>query len=760
VFILGGGSLSTPTTVTNIPPGSNVYTILSEPVISRYFHYLVSLYTEGSLVTLITSLSAHNYGNSAKMIGSIVLFFILGPLEALIIMVAIGSAVLYAKKRYLFPKKEEKKKGKDEAKKAVVLILTVALIVSSAFLLTDHQAKSIETAQELSSTASVNELGFLSKVVSAGFPRGMGNAIGTALTLAGNSVEGGDGLPAQNMRNAPMAGPNGLLNGAFAGNGTLSLVDKDGNLFNVYGVFNYSNTTTGFLSNPAFSSADFSVLILQSNIYQLLQSFENTSVSGTSSLSSAVSSFLTNYASNFAGLSNLVPGYMYVTVYNGSLSSTHGLASTAASYVGSSLGVSNWGEIIALNSASLSNPSSLSNGTKGVGTGPGYSICIYAGIQPFRAAATDFSSNLLPQIQTVPAETLIQSSIDSGYLVPGANALSSNSSVIIAGVINTGLFSHLLNSTAVKQYASLSNSGAFAIDISYWQHNFYSTGPHSINAVSLFNYYVPLNITNNGLTVLGFGSEFSYLTLNASALLSGLNATLFTNNATMSSGITRVENNSSKIKITLIPNGPFYLSHYGMNVNTTFPANLSVSVKIDRRSGNSILLSFTIKNRDNQTVSNLNVSLQRFFYMYKATVVPENNVPETIYISSIGPEGNASFVYGLKLYGTGEYYLPPIATSYNYAGIPFSSQYGSGYWISAQKPSVAYAVTSSVLTIMSAYPPLKALVGFHLGPLNLVELIILLIIVVDVVIEYRSFSRWRKEKIPVPQEQEQPPQEK
>jgi hypothetical protein len=752
-----GASLPDLTTLTNVPPGSNIYAILSEPVISRYFHYLVSLFTGGSLATLVAALSKQNYGYSAEMIGSIVLFFILGPLEALIIMVATGSVVLYSKKRYLGPKKEQKKKGKDKVKKTLVLALIAALIASSAFVVIDHQANSNATAQILSSTASITELSALSKVVSAAFSSGMGNAVGSALALAGNSARGESGLqlPSQNVVNVPPADPNGLLNGSLAGDAALSLVEKQGNLFNFYGAFNYSNATTGFLSTEAFSSADFSILILQSNIYQLIQSFENTS------FSSRVSPFPTNFsASSYTGLLNLVPGYMYLTVYSGSLSATKGLASTAASYVASNLGISYWGQVIALNTASLSNLSSLSNVTKRVSTGPGYSIYIYAGIPTFQTSAKDFSSNLLPQIETGPVETLLQRTIDSGYLVPGANALSSNSSVIIAGDINTGMFSHLLNNTTAKQYGSLLKSGAFAIDISYWQHKFYSTGAHSINAGSLFDYHDPLNITNNGITVLGFGSDLSSSTLNASALLSGLNLTLFTNNATAASAVTKYGDNSSKIMITLIPNGPFYLSNYGRDVNATFPANLSVSVNVKHQGGNSVLLSFTIKNNGNQTVSNLNVSLQRFFSTYKTTMAVENNAPETVYIKSISPGGNAPFVYGLKLNGTGEYYLPPIVASYSYAGTSFSSQYGSGYWISAPKPSVAYAVTSSVLTIMSVYAPLKTLSEFHLGPLNLVELIILLIIVIDLVIEYRAFSHWRKERTSVPQVPEHPPQGK
>ena len=735
-----GTFIDTLSGLTNVPPTSNIYAIIHEPVISRWFNLVLSLLTGGSLTTLLGSWPKLSTASKLSEIVKIVFPFIIGPLEAFIILVVFGVIGLHLKRLFFGDSSGPKKEKRQKKNKIVAIVVVVGLLASSGAIILDGNINSTGGAAVSYSTPSA-ELSALSSIVGTVGPNVMGSTVSLTLQSAGNVVNSsGNG-----QISPPDVGGNSMSpsvslfpNGTYRGDVAFSLAEKQGSLLNVYGAMNFSNQSSGFFSFPDFKNSEFSLVILQSNINQMVQSFEGSSNSSSSFSTSNLS------LSSLTGLVNLVPGYLFVIAYNGSIASTNGYAESAASYMASSLGISGSGNLISINTATLGNLTKAGSSSTGTKSGNGISIYVYAATPDYGKVAQNFSRDLLNQIDGGTVSTLISGAVDSGYLVPGANSLSSSSSVIVYGDLNSELFSTLLNNTSASSLSFLSRGGSFVLDLSEWQHRFYSSSSDSYSASSMFGYSGPLNVSSSDITVIGYGSDPSLSLTNATSLLSGLNATVLTNYPAVAKSLGMYSKNSTRLRLTPIPNGTIFLSNYVTSINTPFPANVSVGVASRQLSWNEVNVTFTVVNEGNQPLNDVNVSIQKFFSDYGRLVERVSNSPSNIYINSIAPGQSASFSCAVILNGTGSYYLPPLSASYSYGGTSFTTQYGSGYWLHAQKPSVAYAVTSSVLTLMSLYAPLKPLIQFHLGPLNIAELVILIIIVVDVYLEYKTFVAWRK----------------
>ena len=83
--------------------------------------------------------------------------------------------------------------------------------------------------------------------------------------------------------------------------------------------------------------------------------------------------------------------------------------------------------LISLNTAELTNLThTTSTITK---SGSEMSIYVYAAELEYGGAAQNFSKNIVSQIDNGPVSDLIHSAVDSGYLVPGKNSLTSNPAI-------------------------------------------------------------------------------------------------------------------------------------------------------------------------------------------------------------------------------------------------------------------------------------------------------------------------------------------
>ena len=742
-------SLSSVAGLVTVPPGSNIYAILHEPVIVRYYSYFLSLFTSGTFSSLAsTSSKALATQRYERVIENIILFLIAGPLEAYIIMVATGIAVLFLKNRFIGPKKEKKVKRKEE--KVIATLLIILLLASSSSIIANEKVNGGPLSADAST--SIQEMNGVSNILSHFYSSGIGGEVGPILAAVERDL-GGDNAHPSAMQPPSIAPPSSpqLSIGNLSGGAGISVVSGNGNLFNVYGLLNYSSAPSGSFSLPAFSNSEFSIAILQSNIYQMVESVVSSSTSSRSQLGNPLLNVtgLGNNSINYLGLINLLPNFLYIVAYNGSLSSTRNYASAASSYLASELGITVWSQLISINTNSFSSLSSSH-----AATGPGLSLYLYSGYVIFHNSAVKFSNNILGQISNNANENLLKESINSGYLIPGANNKSATSSLILEGQINSRAISGLLNSTSYKNYSSLSRTGVFALDLSFWNHRFLSGGSHNINGAQLFNYNGPLNVSQTGgFSVFGFGASSSP-SLNFTSPFSGLKLNIFINNESLASTFRKTGNNSSNISVTAIPSGSFYLNQYSATTDTIFPANLTESVQERAVGGNTFNLKFTFWNNDTQPVTGINVSLEQFFSTYGGTLKVDNNFPAIVLISSLGPGQHYSFSYEVTVFGTGNYIIPPAQVSYQYDGQTFNSQVGASESFSGQAPSVAYAVTSSIVSVIGFLKPLKPLASFHLGALNIVELVILLLIVLDVYIEYRAFKKWREaKKLPVVQQE-------
>ncbi len=735
----GISTASNPTSLTSgfpsPPPGTDLYSLINEPVIYRIFTFLSDSLSTG------TSLSG---SSPSQVFGTLfsagMSLFLLSMIEHLVIIYGVSGVTAYLVHRYIFgggkkglaapaeplkPVVEPRNGEAPSASSKAAVIFLVAVLLGSAIVMAAGSPSTRPSETSYSQGAVAAEMYGVGTLLKQSPMTGSGQNpwlpfdLPSVFSALGNSVHSST-IFSKSGPVMPEAVSNFSAGNITTAEGGISLVTGSGSVYNICGLYNASTNQQSFFAGPEFSGSVFSLALLQDNIGSLLAFVGNNS---SGNLSLGISS---------SYLASLIPSYAFVIGYSGSLNSTADLAARAASSVASQLGVSEYIKLLSLSTSST---------FSGINTnGIQLSLYLYVGVADFGRSASKASSGIMNGIGNGAVSLLMKNSYSTGYAVPGAGSSSSTGSMLVLGEINgqdLGSLGQSLFGTGTSVFPP--NPASFAVGISMWQNRVhYSTGGYNMTVSNLFGYSGSLDLNSGAnLTILAIGHQ----PFGSSPLaFSSYNISLFVNNASNSEFMAAQVSSSN---IFVFPPGQSLSTDAAYSsFSGTFTPDISVSVTGSVSGSNLATLNIMVTNHDTLPLDNVIPVVKGFLDSYNGTMKVIGN-GGNVNLGTINPGQSGTASYTLQLYGTGVYYLPPLVVNYTYAGTQYSPSYGS-FSLVPGTPSVAYAST----TAMAA--PLEFIhwsgVYFHLGPLNFFEIIILLLIVLDVYLEYRHYKRWRENR--------------
>jgi hypothetical protein len=701
-----------------IPSGTNLYTITTEPVIDRIYSFFISdLASSGGSSPFVSPQFSPISGSISSLIG----IFVSNVIESLAILLIVSGVTGHMMSRTFKPKRGSQQHdsgktgdGKEGIKIASVFLILI-LIISGVIVFdtnTTHFSSDVSGAGNAgNSVISVNP--------SSTFAFG---GVHNSSPIACSSTffpEIGIGTPNSGfIRNSFIGYVTHALSSSSASissiQADISLVTNDGNIYNAYGSMNVNGTPGGFLfGSPAFEGSIFSVVVIQDNI---------SAFSLPVGISASSGSVITS-----SGFLSLIPNFLFITAFHGTAASTSAEAKSASTAVANDLNTGSLSEIFSFNTSS--NVSGLNYNNESI------TLYIFSSNPSFEQIANPFASNLLLNAKQNSAAAVFANSLKSGYLTPGVSSSSPSTSILVAGMINTDSLKNIFQSTVGQTVNVSIGSVAFSFGLSVWMNALHSSGTtHDITASQLFGYNNSLTEpSSSDISIIGIGYDNSS---SSSFLLSSYNLTLITNNltATGSAGFYFF----SKI-YSVSPSASINLDDYSIRFNATFTPDLTVGISSSRVSNNVYRLNVTLSNRDNEPVNNISINLIQFasYYNGSASFVGSDG---KLRLASLNPDQTHTFFIDMKLMGVGTYRLPEIVANYTFLEKQFSTDYGY-YEISVAPPSVAYAATSVVASSLSHFG--MGFLGNYIGPLNILELIIILLIALTAITEYRKLRKRR-----------------
>lgn len=720
------------------PPGSDLYSIITEPVIFRIFSFL----SEFASSAIASSTTGAGGPSPSGFIGPL-LTGGLGLLleifiEHLVILYGVSGVTAYLVRKYLLgggkkgvitpvepprPLVQQQEPEGQRTMSRIAAVLLIAIVLGSAFVVLGSAGPTGVASPGYSQDAVAAEMSGMGAMLTqypltdGAHDAWMPYDLPALFSALGNHV-GGKNSPAESELANQQAAPAASYLNLTTVEGGVSLVTGTGSVYNICGLYNSSGSHGSFFNGPDFSGSAFSIVLLQNNIGEAL-SLLNLNSTGSNITGISSSSF-----------TSLIPSYVFIVGYNGSLNTTSSLASGAAAEVASQLGIGGFVKLIALSTSSLL-------GSLG-SSGFSLSFYVFIGEADFGVSAVKASTGIIPSIGNGAVNLLMKNSYSTGYTVPGSGPQSATGSMLAMGQINgkdLGSLGHSMFGSNIS--VAPSGIASFAIGISMWQNRVhYSTSSYNMTLSDLFGYSGSLNLnTGANLTLLAIGHEpfgaspFSIRSYNASLFVSNLSRAGLVSGQFANGSMQEYPSGQSLSTDTA------YSSFSG-----TYTPNVNVSVTGSVSGSNLATLNIEVTDNDNLPMENVTPQLTAFFDSYNSSMKIISSTGSAS-MGSIQPGQSKILTYRLQLYGSGEYYLPPLVVSYAYAGNHYSPSYTS-YTLIPSLPSVAYASTTAMIT------PLEFIhwsgASFHIGPLDFFEIIILLIILLDVYMEYRHFTKSRK----------------
>lgn len=497
-----------------------------------------------------------------------------------------------------------------------------------------------------------------------------------------------------------------------------SVVSTGGQLFDIFGGYSVVGNT-----RSPWNSGGSNLVTLEfvgDNLSTLLNSLgisnglQQSLLAGTSS----------------SGYANLIPEGMMVMVYSGNTSVTSAAANSQMKTL-SSDGIGNYVTILSL---------STSNFSFGSTSVAGKSLSLYVfGFNPdvYRAENIAYRS-ITNMTGTDGVIQVLGHGLEDGYLVPGSSANSVNSSVYLAGYINyPQIFNELSRNFGIS--ASTSKSVAFQAGL-FEKSNF----AHSSSTRHVFTLSNTLDNEQN--ISLPASSSFSSIFIGSPVLESGktsYNFSIYSNtNATQKIMSGNVTYHNTTGKTYLDPEIVTSSSNY------QYPANLSFNSAIRYLGSGSYQVTGTLVNRDSNPVYNITIDENSIYSPYARDINLTSGKPYLVHSTPLMPNQSISFNYTIHINTPGIYTsTPPLinytmnGTNYQYQGTPIEITDNENSFVKSvnniwlSEFSFAARYTGTGFIIKQVYP------GFYVF-----DLIPLLLVLLDIFIEYRAFRRWHKSK--------------
>ena len=699
-----------------VPSGTNLYTLTTEPVIDKIYTFFLSSLTSTGGSTPFVSLPSPPVGGS---IGSLLDIFVVNVIESLVILLVVSGVTGHLVSRIFNSKKKSqppvsKDSGKDnEGIKAASILLVIILMISGIIIFSSGSStlnpSAVVTAGNHPENVYVNPNSVIGAL----------NSNYSSPILYSTSFLPEIDAPSYLSAEVKSAYMNYIAQAVASSNSSISslqadmsLVTGDGDIYNAYGSMEVNNTSSNFLfSSSPFTDSIFSAVIVQDNL---------SSFSLPIGISGSTGSVITS-----SGLLSLIPNFLFIAAFPGNPASSSADAKSASSAVANALNTGSLTDIFSYNTSS--NISGLNYNNQSI------TLYIFSSNPSFGQIADSFANSLVLKASQNSAATLFSNSLRSGYLTPGISSSSPTTSILAAGMINTNSLKSVFKSTVGQSVNFSSGTVAFSFGLSFWANALHSSGTnHNITAARLFGYSSDLTEPRSSdISIIGMG----YGNSNSSNFaMSDFNLTLMTNNRTLTGAAGF--NTSSKVFL-IQSSSNFNLENYYMQFNSTFTPDLQVNVSSSRVAGNTYRLIVGLRNNDNVSINDIAINIDQFLSYYNGSATFQGSSGK-LNLASLAPGQTHTFMINMTLSGVGTYRLPELVVNYTFMGKQFSTNYGY-YEIHVAPPSVAYAATTVIASSLS-YVGLSFL-GNYIGPLNILEIIVLLLIALAGYIEYRKYRK-------------------
>lgn len=689
-FVSGTSSGLSISSIPPPPPGTSIVSVTSAPVISGLISLVESL-ASGLNPTNLLPISGGLFAPAISLPGGTgnipvnqIISLFLYPFIFNLITVTVSAGLFGLLFRMLSGKRRARK---NIARPAIVFIIALLVIASFALISSSgFNGNTPERQTFYSSSAGA---------ASVNFSKGIAGAF---LPLASSSS----------------ADPYYESLGSY--------VTTQGSAYNFYAfahTYNGALPTSSFFNNSGVTNSAITLLITTSGLSSF--AYGNIALGNGSFLPSTGTS----------SLLNLLPETMLVSIYPGSAKSTASSFDSVISSVHSSLGISLSRILVyELNATS----------------GSAYTIYVYGASISMSGIASGYENYAVKGFSDSGLINVFKDGISTGALIPGSIPDSVDGSVLFSAYLNTADSSLINNLGNVSfGHTTLAVTGALTVK----NHLFHSSSSSQTitlaksigySGVMRYNSGAAASIVLLGVPNANSGSSLSQIPENFTAYMSS------------SYALNMLPFNTSNVNtLTYTASGINPASMTSIS-KWTYPRALATNVTMTSGTSGRITVTTSIKNIDDVPVSGLTVNVGNFSQFYKSGASNINRSTNfTIAQLSQGSTDNLTFSFMPS--GTGTYTVPFVSVSYSeyitslgksitvkdtFAGGSIHIQSGNFVTVANQ------AEYSSLSGLTSHAPFLSYFVMVLLPGFYLFDLILVLIVVLDVLIEWRAY---RKAKI-------------
>ncbi len=724
----GGGLATSPSfPPVPIPPyGTNILTIISEPVIQQLFHALYELLPK------LSSLSGQSsFANSGlNLFSRYALPAILVSIFTFVVSLITAALVAHFARKFIAGL-ERPPALKSPGLTSQMLVVFALLVVMSLVLSSASSGSAAFPGVNGSGSSARNTPSLQSAVLPA-------VDVLSKLACVNKVVDHLSSYPA--LAHSPAAAnpsTSSLSRGAYD-EVSVNLISSDGNLYSGYAfVSNYSLPQALV---PGNSQVGVSLLVLTHNLVDLpLQSLIGKS--NNSSGNATISPFSSNPSSFVSSFLPLVPPGLLLIMVNPGPQPLLKVAGEQVSYY-SKLTGEKFSLLADLQNTSLSGLSSGGSTTSTTNTSSspssgGGDLFIYATNSPAERAAASVASSYLPSLHTDGLIGSFSNLLSTGALFD-PTAYGTDSGLLAIGYAETAGMLPQGGSASPSNLLNIPRGNiSFCMGLFYKSDFSFSAGLHTVQ-LSTFTGTPPVSFSPSAsFSMLSVISPTGFNDLSISSFPNGFNGTVFTtdphaaNLTTVSrSGWTFVNESG---RGTLSPATI-------VNFSSPLPPEVVMSGTV-ASAGDTVTVNAVLKNLGNTTVNGLSVHFPGIDVLQPGfTAVTAGAAYQNSSTLSPGQSFDARFVFGVP--HPGVYVLPRLLYSYENGGHEFS----------LQSAFMQASVGQTFLFVMFPGYFTKATYGLvsHLAPgtpyvamLGLSYALLTLFMSLALYSEYSAFRKWK-----------------
>ncbi len=707
------------------PSGTNILTLLSEPVISQFFQTLLSLLPRLGTISGSSSLT-QSYAN---LFTTYALPLILTNMLTFAVSLITASLVAHYTRKYIVSLEDSPSvKPRRMASNAVALaalVVALSIIISGLSGGTFHaQAQNGIGSTQPSTLHASSGMG----IPYAGALVKFAEMKGAVLRLVSSHVPGQTASPVDAIAHVSTA------QGAYEEAST-SLISSDGNLYSGFAfASNYSLPQSSITGN---SQVGLSLLLLDQNLVDMpLASLLNLPLNSSGSSGFPVSP---------SSLIPLIPtGLLFISINPGPLSAQK-VADEQVSYYSNVTG-EHFSLIVEMANISSNTPlsglfpgGSSASGNASSPVSSGTALFIYGTNAPAEKSASGLAGSYLPTLHPDGLVGSLSSQLISGSLF-SATKYGSCSGLLAVGYAGLSGFLPQNGTAGPSSLFSLpSGSISFCFGLFYKSDFAFGSGFHSLPLSAVIGSSPVSFSPTASLSSLEILTPSGYNDLNAAAFPSGFNGTVFTDNLQYVNGSV---NSSGWTVINVSAQ-----NQISPSTTLTFSSPLPPEVVISSSSsatGDTLSVSAVVSNMGNSTVNGLSVFFPGIQELQSglSTSLAGMSYQNTSALSP-GQSFDAHFSFGVP--HSGVYVLPRMTYSFSSGAHTFV----------LLSPVTQVSVAGTLLFTM--FPPylgkaLYGLISYYSPSTPYIEILVpsyllpTLFMALAIYSEYSSFRKWRTKR--------------